>query len=398
MLNFQDYQRMTLQGVTTTGSAHTAESKSVIEATWYDDPASTVAYFYSYEYDDEPNICIGLHPEQSKTKIPIDIKYLVNKYQSLNQDQVDYRIMFKPSYVCNIPYYQELFIDKCHSEFPLGMFCDIQDEKGIWRKWLVVAEGNKYNRDFPNWSILPCTYRYCWVYKGKKYKMWGAPRSQSSYNFGEWVSYKTAVQENQTKFVVPYNTVTATLFHNMRLIYSPQIETPICWRITKVEGINPFGLMNITLYQDQYNRHTDVIEKDEKGNWIAAWADLKSEPNLPGEPPSDPEAPPLEQVGDYAEITCSGTKPQIKVNGSYKTLTIQYYNSGELLKNQIPGEWSYWIDDIDVTDLIKTLNGYNPNQIKVKFLGDETYLGKALTIRNSRDNIIAEIQLELISL
>lgn len=180
MLNFQDYKRMAGYGATTTGSTHTAEAKSVIEASWYDDPASTVAYIYSYEYDDEIDKCIGMRPEKSKTKIPVDIKYIISQYQSLDKDQVDYRIMFKPSYDCNVPYYQKLFVDKCHSEFPIGMYCDIQDEKGIWRKWLIVGEANKYNRDFPNWSILPCTYRYCWVHKGKKYKMWGAPRSQNS--------------------------------------------------------------------------------------------------------------------------------------------------------------------------------------------------------------------------
>lgn len=205
-------------------------------------------------------------------------------------------------------------------------------------------------------------------------------------------------QENQTKFVVPYNKETATLFHNMRIIVSPQIEIPICWRITKVEGINPFGLMNITLYQDEYNQHTDVIEKDENGNWIAAWADLLSQSNLPPQYNTDPEILPIEPDGNYAEITYSGIKPQIKVNGSYKAVTVSYYNSNELLKNQTPGEWSYYIDDTDATDLVRVLETDSPNTIKVKFLGDENYLGKVLTVRNIRDNIVAELQLEIISL
>lgn len=272
---------------------------------------------------------------------------------------------------------------------------DIKDEKGIWRKWLVVAEANKYNNDFPNWSILPCTYRYCWVHKGKKYKMWGAPRSQSSYNYGEWTEYKLSFQENQIKFVVPYNKETATLFHNMRMIYSPQIETPICWRITKVEGINPFGLMNITLYQDEYNQYTDVIEKDENGNWIAAWADLLKESNLPSD---TTPTPPPQEYGDYAEITYSGTKPHFKVNGSYKTITLTYYSTQTDTVDQTPGEWSYLIDDTDVSDLVKVLETDSPNTIKVKFIGDEEYLGKVLTIKNTRDNIIAEKQFEIVSL
>lgn len=397
MPSFADYKRSF--GGRTTGIQHTNIAKSVVESSWYDDPSSTVAYFYAYEYDDELNDCKNLHPEKSKTKIPMDIKYITNSYQSLNKDTVDHRIMFKPSCERTVPYYDKLFGKRCNNiEFPLGMYCDIQDENGIWRKWLVVAEANTDNRDFPNWSILPCTFRYSWVFKGKKYRMWGAPRSQSSYNFGEWESYKTSVPENQTKFVVPYNDVTATLFHNQRIIVSPEIEIPICWRVTKIEGINPFGLMNVTLYQDIYNPNTDVIERDIDGNWIAAWADLKGDGNLPIVQEEDPEAPPIETDGNYAEMTYTGTKPQLKINGGYKTITITYYNSGELLKDQEPGEWSYLIDDTDVSELVNVLTTDSPNVIKVKFLGDENYLHKVLTVKNTRSDASAELQFELISL
>lgn len=183
MPSFSDYSRQILRGGSTTGQHHTYDSQGIVEATWYDDPSATVAYVYDFYHDDQPDLCVGMNPENSKTKIPVDIKYLISNYQSLSQDTVDYRIMFKPSYRCNVPYYDEVFEKPCHCEYPLGMYFDIKDEKGIWRKWLVVAEANKYNNDFPNWSILPCTYRYCWVHDGKKYKMWGAPRSQSSYSY-----------------------------------------------------------------------------------------------------------------------------------------------------------------------------------------------------------------------
>ena len=180
MLNFQDYQRMSQQGVTTTGSAHTAESKSVIESTWYDDPASCVGYLYSWEYDDEQDKNVGLHPEKSKTKIPVDIKFLINSYQTIEKDAVDYRIMFKPSYECNVPYYKKLFEKKCGASYPVGLFLDIPDEKGIYKRWLIVSEANKDNRDFPNWAILFCDYDFKWVHNGRKLHMWGVGRSQNS--------------------------------------------------------------------------------------------------------------------------------------------------------------------------------------------------------------------------
>ena len=157
--------------------------------------------------------------------------------------------------------------------------------------------------------------------------------------------------------------------------------------------MNPSGVIHYTCVQDLYNPHTDVIEYDEDGNWIAAWADLKKEGNIQQDKPVDPAV-----VDDYAVITYFGAKPQLKVNGSYKTLTITYYNSGELINNQTPGEWSFWIDDVDVSELIQILSTSDENKIKIKFLGDEEYLDKILVIRNTRDSVVAEINFEIISL
>lgn len=165
----------------TTGHQHSRDARNIVEATWYDDPASVTAYLYSWEYDDERDKNIGLHPERSKTKIPVDVKYMLNSYQSLSKDNVDYRIMFKPSYKCNVPYYNKLFEKKVGAEFPVGLFIDLPDQNGNYRRWLIVAGANTDNRDFPNWSVLFCDYDFKWVYKQKKYHMWGVGRSQNSY-------------------------------------------------------------------------------------------------------------------------------------------------------------------------------------------------------------------------
>ena len=398
MLNFQDYKRMAGYGATTTGSTHTAEAKSVIEASWYDDPASTIAYFYDWEHDDEREKNTDLHPEVSKTKIPIEIKYIVNTYSSLDKDTVDYRIMFKPSYKCTVPYYKEKFSDVINSTFPTGLYCDIQDEKGIWKKWLVISTANEDNRDFPNYSILPCGYKYQWVHNGKKYEMWGVERSQSSYNSGVYRDFKIEHQENQCKMILPYNEITKHLYYNHRLIVSVDLPQPITWRITKVEGLLHKGVIVYALYQDLFDPHHDFIERDEEGRLIGMWANYYTDGNLPTIETSDPEVLPLATIGDYAELTYSGTKPQLKVKGGYKAITIAYYNSGQLLKNQTPGDWSFIIDDTDVSDLITKLDTDDPNKIKIKFLGDEHYLHKVLTVKNTREGITAEIKFEIIGL
>lgn len=177
-MDFSNYKQ-NLSG-RTNGQQHTVDARNIIEASWYDDPASTVAYFYDYYHDDEVEVYTNLHPEQSKTKIPIEIKYILSPYRSLAKDEVDSRIMFKPSYKCNVPYYKDLFEKPTQSIFPTGLYCDIKNQDGVWQRWLVINTADASNHDFPTWSILPCGHRFQWVADGKKYQMWGVERSQSS--------------------------------------------------------------------------------------------------------------------------------------------------------------------------------------------------------------------------
>ena len=392
-MNFNDYRQKL--NATTNGQRHNQEAQDIIEHTWYDDPSSTVAYFYSYEYDDEPNKNVGMHPEKSKTKIPIDVKYVVAAYRSLAKDEVDSRILFKPSYKCTVPYYEELFRKPTDGIFPTGLYCDLKDKNGIWHRWLVINTADTSNNDFPTWSILPCGHKFQWIYDGKKMEMWGVERSQSSYTSGLWRDRIFETPDNITKAILPYNEVTKTFFYNSRIIISTELIQPLAWRVSKVEPFAHRGNILFTLKQDVFDSHHDLIERDDDGNIIGMWADMFKEGNLPNNNPIIPEP---ELNGNYAEISYAGAEPHIKVNGSYKKITLTYYNSKEVLKDQTPGEWSYFIDDTDASELIKVLETDSPNSLKVKFLGDESYVGKVLVIKNTRDNIIAELQLQIVAL
>ena len=169
----------------------------------------------------------------------------------------------------------------------------------------------------------------------------------------------------------------------------------MAWDISKVEGANPLGIMHYTLAQEEWNFHTDVVEYDDDGNVTGMWCDLLKESNLPSE---DTTIPSSEDYGTYAEITYAGTDPHIKVNGSYKKINLTYYSTQSDTPDQTPGDWSYYIDDTDASDLVKVLETDTPNSIKIKFLGDEEYLGKILTIKNTRENVTAELQLQIVSL
>ena len=194
---------------------------------------------------------------------------------------------------------------------------------------------------------------------------------------------------------MPYNDVTKTFFYNSRIIISTDLPEPLAWRVSKVEPFAHRGNILYTLKQDIYDDHHDYIERNDDNEIIGMWADYYKENNLPSDNPVIPDP---DLSGDYAEISYAGTEPHIKVNGSYKKLTLTYYNSGEIIDDQTPGDWSYWIDDTDATELIKVLESDNSNIIKIKFLGDEEYLGKVLTIKNVRNNIVAELQLQIVAL
>lgn len=392
-MNFNDYKQTF--GVSTTGQRHSYDAQNIIEQSWYDDPASTVGWFYDYEHDDEPDKNYGMNPEKSKTKIPIDVKYSVVSYRSLAKDEVDSRIMFKPSYKCNVPYYEEKFRKLTDSIFPTGLYLDLADKDGVYHRWLVINTADTSNNDFPTWSILPCGHKFQWVHDGKKCEMWGVERSQSSYTSGLWRDRVFETPDNITKAILPYNDITKTLFYNKRIIISTDLPEPLAWRISKVEPFAHRGNMLYTMKQDIFDSHLDYIEKDEDGNIIGMWADMFKENNLPNATPTIPDP---ELNGNYAEITYAGSEPHIKVNGSYKKVTVAYYNSKELLKDQTPGNWSYFIGDTDATELVKVLETDNPNIIKVKFLGDESYIGSALRIVNTRDDIVAELQLQIVAL
>lgn len=168
--------------------------------------------------------------------------------------------------------------------------------------------------------------------------------------------------------------------------------------MSKVEPFTHRGNLLYTFKEDTFDQNHDYLEKDIDGNIIGYYADYFKENNLPTIEEDDPEVLPQELEGNYAEITYAGSDPLIKINGSYKRISIAYYNSGELIKDQTPGDWSYLIDDTDASDLVKVLETDTPNTIKVKFLGDEGYTGKILTIKNTRDDIVAELQLQIIVL
>lgn len=185
------------------------------------------------------------------------------------------------------------------------------------------------------------------------------------------------------------------------IIDNKVLTEPRAWHITKVNRLDANGITKITLAQDRFDQHKDYIELDDNGNVIGMWADYFEEGQLE---PQEPEDVPTNL---HSVITYSGTKPEIKLNGSYKKFTVDFYD-GDTPVSSMSGIWSYSIRDgeivtpilnpstlLDVVDL-------SENQIKIKFIGEGSYIGKILVVTNTctlmGGEISSNVELEIKSL
>ena len=365
-------------------------SDMAMEETWDNNIQSKVCYIYDYYHDDQPDKKDHMTYERT-TKTRIDAKFIVKSYQSIDKDQVDYYIQFKPSQPVEFTkndqlyYYEQDFRRKYGAEFPTGLYCDIPDEKGVYRKWMIIL--SEPANQFTKYLVLPINYNFmCIERNGKeriKRRMWAVLRSQNSYNSGLWTDLRFTTQENQDKVLLPLNSITDKIWYTddqsktMRVLVSAFTDHPIAWKISKVENSQPLGIQRLTLYQTFFEQNHDYIEKDSDGYIIGMWADYFSD----GVTPTDPSTPTfLPSV--YSKISAS--TDSLKVGGSYKTLTLNIFKDSDddITKEYSDATftWSCSIGDEDWTDKV-TWRPAAYNQMKVKFPDDRSQLTKLITFK-----------------
>ena len=374
----------------TLGEKLKADSDFYMEKTWDHNIQSKVCYIYDYYHDDQPDKKDHMTYENT-AKTRIDAKFIVKSYQSIDKDQVDYYIQFKPSQPVEFTkkdelyYYEQDFRRKYGAEFPTGLYCDIPDEKGIYRKWMIIL--SEPANQFTKYLVLPISYNFMWIERnGKeriKRRMWAVLRSQNSYNSGLWTDLRFTTQENQDKVLLPLNSITDKIWYtddqskNMRVLVSAFTEHPIAWKISKVENSQPLGIQRITLYQTFFEQNHDYIEKDSDGYIIGMWADYFSDGTIP----TDPSVPTL-LPSIYSKISAS--TDSLKVGGSYKTLTLNIFKDSDddITKEYSDATftWHCSIDDEDWTDKV-TWRLVPYNQMKVKFPDDRSQLTKLITFK-----------------
>lgn len=401
MPSLEVYKRLLSSQGQTSGQAKKIHSDIAMEATWDNDIQSKTAYIYDYYHDDQPDLVKHMTYDKNSTKTKIDIKFIVNSYGSLSKDDVDFHIIFKPSQPVEFDdgdelyYYQRDYADHYHSRFPIGMFIDIPNDRGVYEKWLIVnsERGNQFIKYF----VLPCNYKLFWIEidgnKRIKRTMWCVKRTQSSYNSGLWTDNVFTSTENQSKIWLPLNPLTEYFYYsnngkNQRLIVGALTKHPTVWQISKIENAEPIGIQKVTLSQDFFNKSTDYVNF-QTGEMYADYYSSTVEPED-------------DNMNDYCVLSSSSNV--IKCEGSYKLITAKFYDSdgkditSGYLDSITLASWTCSIDGEDFTsnELISWKKQENPNEIRIKIGNAKKYLTKVLVVRCSAvENISGEIQLEI---
>lgn len=395
MITFNDF--MNMHESTVPGRARKVQSDVIMKETWWQDIQAQMAYMYDMFHDvgDEHFLLNDLHPQDDPNKVAVPIKFIRHTSQTYNKDPITYWLQLLPGQECALDYFDDMYVKKYKNFWPVGCFVDVMDESGKYNKWLCVNTANYNQNQFPTFELLRCDYVFQWIHKGHKYECPGVLQSQNSYNSGLWLDYKFQSVQDQQKFAVPINSITETLFYNHRMIidsslYNEDAE-PRAWLISKVNRISPDGIVRVTLTQDIFNQHTDYVERDENGIVVGKWADYYQSPVEPTFIPDDVPS------SITSRITCSG-KPLFKIGGSAKTFTVTFYNlENQEITDHDVGSWSWSIDGVGIPNTLVeyALDG---NKLKLKFLGDDSYIGKILTVTNTSNSIVSSLDVEITAL
>lgn len=397
----------------TLGQIYKEESDFLMEETWDNSVTSKTCYIYDHFHDDfftdEHGITRSLaegmtYENTNKTKI--DAKFIIKSYQSMDKDQVEYYLMFRPSQPVrfnegdDLYYYETDFRKRYSATFPIGLWVDLPDDRGVYHKWLICR--NEPANQFPKYLILPANYELMWVEKNNekriKRRMWCVLRQQMSYTSGVYVDRVFGHTDNQNKLILPMNSITEKFWYtdddskNMRVIVSALMENPTVWKITKCESASPLGLQKLTLYTNFFNEHTDYVNL-ETGEMYANYFDSEiapTDPSIPITPPSSITA------------RISASTSTIKVGGSYKNLTVNLFNdSDEDITTEYADAtftWTCAIDNEDWTDKVTWRAGTEYNQKKVKFPNNTSVIGKILSVKCEIVKDSLPIKSEILSL
>ena len=380
----------------TLGERLKSDSDKLMESTWDNDIQSKRCYVYDYFHDDFFTDKFGIlrtlkdHMTYDHTnKTRIDAKFIIKSYQSMDKDQVEYYLQFKPSQKKEFSSKDELYYFETdyrnrygNGNF-IGLYVDVPDSSGIYRKWMICRE--EISNQFTKYLILPCSYELMWVENTGKERvtrrMWAVLRQQLSYTIGEYTDQIFTKMDNQNKIWLPLNSITENLWYtdenskNMRVLVGALTKHPIAWTITKVENAQPIGIQKLTIYQNVYNKHTDYVNLETGEMYADFYKD-----GVPAKNGINNHH--LNASTLFAKI--SSSSDSIKNGMGYQTLSVRIFNdSNEELTDEYSNADFSWSCDIEGNDWTNSTNWKNDsfNSIKINFKKNVSQLTKLLNLK-----------------
>lgn len=410
MLSFDDMKNI-YSNVGTVGQQLKIMSDEVVQETFDDDISTRQCYIYDYYHDDQSDMEYGYNPTNSKTKIPVKLKFIVKTYKSMAKDDPEYHIMFEPDVWNSMSCKPDWFVknyEKLGVKFPIGLYVDIPDDRGVYHKWIVMY--SEVANQFPKFGVLRCNYLFTWikddgVYRHKR-KVWGIEATQNSYTSGVWTGDKTTVFDDQGKFYLPWTPIASELRHDMRLFISMLQEEPWVYRITKVKNTSPKGIITFTIKQDRYEPEHDYVCLDPSNeDYGDMYADFFASDVSPCSNDDSFNCNNLNY--DKYTMIIEAANYNVKL-GTSKVLTAKIYDAenNDVTSEYLSSECIWNVElvgtssegNLIVIDEDYHLKDGNKFKCKFKFNGDEQYLSQNINVTCKIDNMSTNILLDIIAL
>lgn len=354
---FESYKnRMAVRG-RSTGDMLRKQSNMVVEQTWDRDPNARKVYVVRVDS--------GL-PKVTEENELIDCKFSVKTYTNITSDEPAYWMQFRHGE------------EKRHPDIGIGSYVYMENEDGEWTWWLLVHKDDRPM--FRQYQVLETNYIFKWIFDGKVCSVLGVQRIQQSYNSGSWDGDRITFVDNVTAMIVPTNSDTVKIGYNQRFIISDSKRyPPLVYQVSKIEDTQQHGLTTFKFTQETFDAAHDNAELG-----ICNYYSSQIEPITP------------DQQADIKQpaiiITYSGTKPEIKVGGNYKTFTPVFRNETTTVS-----KWAISDENGDVSEDTNYTIKYADNQMKLKIARNYNLIGKVLIIKaTGSDGSAGEIKIEVV--
>jgi hypothetical protein len=332
------------------------QSRMVIEQTWDRDPNYRRVYVVKVDS--------GL-PKVTPLHELVDAKFNIKTYSNITSDEPSYWMQFRHG------------AEKSNPDISIGSYVYMEDEDGEWKWWILCHLDER--PAFRQYQILECNYIMKWVHEGKIYESLGIQRVQQSYNSGSWDGDRLTFVDNVTSVILPTNSDSLTIGYNKRFIISDERRyPPVVYAVSKIEDTQPIGLTTFKFTQEAFDPTHDNAEL-----MICNYYDSEVEPipNIPSE-----------VITSTATITYNGTKPTVKVGGSYKIFTPSFSDETVTVD-----KWIVSDDNGDITSNTNYTIERDGDKLKLKVALNYNLIGTVLTVQLvGSDGSMAQLSLEVV--